>query len=344
MYFDAEQTREAVERIAGLWLPAGSCSSAPRRACAGSPRTFTSGTPTGRSTTSDRPGGPPLPSTAEAAPPPPPALASDRSWFDAIARSSTRIEELARPRVAVPLPHHPPASRRCSAMALMRQERFDEALATLDPAADDTETLLLRAALLVVSGDGAAAEATCARLLGEGRPPRRRPLRDGALPGAGRGPGGGSGTRPVRRLPRSPGSRWPTSTSGLLARRSGDLGTARRELTLALSLLASEDPSRIVLFGGGFDRDGLMGVCRGELAACGSTDVNDRVSALQQAFDAPFAAAPDSGPAEADEQLLLIDVDGLSLALAVGETGGVHPCPPITPSRAVRRPSSGWSG
>jgi len=56
---------------------------------------------------------------------------------------------------------------------------------------------------------------------------------------------------------------------GLIARRSGDRGVARRELELALSLLQREDPSRLLLFGGGFGRDALVSLCRAELAAAG---------------------------------------------------------------------------
>jgi chemotaxis protein methyltransferase CheR len=56
---------------------------------------------------------------------------------------------------------------------------------------------------------------------------------------------------------------------GRLARRAGDLETARRELGEALALLAREESSRIVLFGGGFQREALTRLCAGELRACG---------------------------------------------------------------------------
>jgi len=57
---------------------------------------------------------------------------------------------------------------------------------------------------------------------------------------------------------------------GLQARRAGDVGTARRELELALALFAREDASRILLFGGGFSRESLIQLCRAELKACRS--------------------------------------------------------------------------
>jgi chemotaxis protein methyltransferase CheR len=52
---------------------------------------------------------------------------------------------------------------------------------------------------------------------------------------------------------------------GLMARRAGDVATAERELDHALSLLAREDASRVLLFGGGFHRDALAQLCRAEL-------------------------------------------------------------------------------
>jgi chemotaxis protein methyltransferase CheR len=56
---------------------------------------------------------------------------------------------------------------------------------------------------------------------------------------------------------------------GIMAKRSGDAATAQRELGQALILLAREDASRILLFGGGFSRDTLLQLCRTELHAAG---------------------------------------------------------------------------
>jgi chemotaxis protein methyltransferase CheR len=44
---------------------------------------------------------------------------------------------------------------------------------------------------------------------------------------------------------------------------------ARRELSRALALLAAEDGSRLLLLGGGFRREALLGLCAAELRACG---------------------------------------------------------------------------
>jgi chemotaxis protein methyltransferase CheR len=56
---------------------------------------------------------------------------------------------------------------------------------------------------------------------------------------------------------------------GLIAKRSADIESARRELRRALPLLDREDASRILLFGGGFTREALIAFCRAELRSCG---------------------------------------------------------------------------
>ena len=66
-----------------------------------------------------------------------------------------------------------------------------------------------------------------------------------------------------------PAFAMPRLRLGLLARRSGDRDAARRHLGQALLLFQREDPSRILLFGGGFKRDSLIALCRAELAASG---------------------------------------------------------------------------
>lgn len=53
---------------------------------------------------------------------------------------------------------------------------------------------------------------------------------------------------------------------GRIERREGRIADARRELRQALELLAHEKEPRIALFGGGFSRDGLVALCRSELA------------------------------------------------------------------------------
>ena len=66
-----------------------------------------------------------------------------------------------------------------------------------------------------------------------------------------------------------PGFAMPHLHLGILAKRSGDHATAQHELGQALVLLASEDASRILLFGGGFSREALLQLCRTQLLAAG---------------------------------------------------------------------------
>ena len=65
------------------------------------------------------------------------------------------------------------------------------------------------------------------------------------------------------------GFAMPHLQLGRMARREGRIETARRELGQALRLLAREEASRILLFGGGFRRAALTQLCHSELQACG---------------------------------------------------------------------------
>ena len=56
---------------------------------------------------------------------------------------------------------------------------------------------------------------------------------------------------------------------GLLARRAGNPQAAKRELTHALILLKREEASRILLFGGGFNRRALIALCEAAHKECG---------------------------------------------------------------------------
>ena len=56
---------------------------------------------------------------------------------------------------------------------------------------------------------------------------------------------------------------------GLLARRGGQRDEAKRELAQALILLEGESTARLLMFGGGFNREALVTLCRSSLAECG---------------------------------------------------------------------------
>jgi chemotaxis protein methyltransferase CheR len=57
---------------------------------------------------------------------------------------------------------------------------------------------------------------------------------------------------------------------GVLRRRAQDHRMARREFDEAMILLQREDPSRLLLFGGGFSREALVALCQAELNGNGA--------------------------------------------------------------------------
>lgn len=190
-------------------------------------------------------------------------------WYDVIADSSRRVAGLtsaSAPRAA----QAPGSDERSTferALQLMEQERFDDALAALAQASssdEQTERLLLRAALLVTRGDVEAATSACQELL------KLDEMSAGAhyVMALCRDNHGDSDAAVEHdRIATYLDSEFamPHLHIGLLAKRSGDEATARRELGVALTLLASERPERVVLFGGGFSRDALMNLCRSQL-------------------------------------------------------------------------------
>lgn len=216
---------------------------------------------------------------------PPAPVSFDGSWFEAISHASHRIAALSRGVEARPAeaarafaaPAESPAaaspeSSLSPALDLMKQERFQEALrllADVDGSSVPLDALVLRAMLLVSTGELDDAEALCERIL------RTDDLHAGAhyilsLCREHRGDRDGSVEHGRTAAYLDADFAMPHLQLGRLARRAGDRATARRELVLALGLLAREDPARIVLFGGGFGREALEQICRGELSACGS--------------------------------------------------------------------------
>jgi chemotaxis protein methyltransferase CheR len=197
------------------------------------------------------------------------------NWVEAIGRAAERVRALtAQPGSASARGHAGTRDRPQldQAMALFRRERFAEALGLMqalpDEAARDPDALLLHAVLLVHRGDFDAAGSACHQLLAQ----------DGLNAGAhyvlalcreGMGDQAGAAEHDQAAAYLDPGFAMPRLHLGLLARRAGDAAAARRELEQALTLLACEDASRVLLFGGGFHRDTLLALCRAELQACG---------------------------------------------------------------------------
>jgi chemotaxis protein methyltransferase CheR len=216
-----------------------------------------------------------------------PAASGDSSWMktwvETVQNNSDRIQTLSErllPTPLIPTPRGgrgPDAGMQSAAqmplvLDLLKKERFSDALDLLGglPAASeqDTDVLLLRAALLTQSGNLSAAESVCAQLLDQDE------LNTGAhyllalcRESAGDRRGALDHYRSAVYL--DPGFAMPRLHLGLMARRDGDRDVAIRELGQALRLLVREDAARLLLFGGGFGREALIVLCRAELKSAG---------------------------------------------------------------------------
>ncbi|MGE0546297.1 MAG: CheR family methyltransferase [Kofleriaceae bacterium] len=195
------------------------------------------------------------------------------SWVETVQRAAERIHALSSPvqssaKTAQPIPRFDLRD----ALELMGQERFSEALLRLGElppaAAADRDVLLLRAVLLTHSGRLPEAEQACNELV------HLDELNAGAhyvlaLCKEGSGDRRGAIDHDQVAIYLDQGFAMPHLHLGLMARRAGELDTARRELGQALMLLQREEPSRLLMFGGGFGRDALISLCRAELIAAG---------------------------------------------------------------------------
>jgi chemotaxis protein methyltransferase CheR len=196
-------------------------------------------------------------------------LQIDGTFVDAIRGASERVAALmpgaAEPAAVPPWDAAP-------ALDLLRRERFAEALQAIQarPAAlaRDPDLLLLEAMLLTHDGKIAVADEACRTLLAVDE------LNAGAhyvLALCGEHAGALDDAAEHDRIAAylDPGFAMPRLHLGLLARRAGEREAARRELTQALFLLEREDPARLLLFGGGFNREALVGLCNLALKDCG---------------------------------------------------------------------------
>lgn len=205
----------------------------------------------------------PLAARSHATPAPAPASAPT-DWVGAIHGASERIQALTAQPAG---PDRRPRDVR-AAWELLQAERFTDALATLpgeDDGESDADHLLLRAVLLAHSGKLDDAEATCRRLvtldeLSAGAHYVMALCREHA------GDRQAAADHDEVAVYLDPSFAMPRLHLGLLARRAGELATARRELAQALLLLQREDASRLLLFGGGFQREALVQLCKAELS------------------------------------------------------------------------------
>jgi chemotaxis protein methyltransferase CheR len=203
---------------------------------------------------------------------------ADIAWVDAVRRASERIESLSRDCTARTEPAPKVAGRAPVELGflfeLLRQERFREALEALGKLPPETgrdpDIQILRAGLLTHCGDLEAAEAVCRQILSVDD------LNAGAhyLTALCREHVGDvqAAMEHDRAAIYLDGAfAMPHLHIGRIAKRQADWITARRELEHAEMLLSREDPSRILLFGGGFSREALLACSRAEFRACGGS-------------------------------------------------------------------------
>lgn len=207
------------------------------------------------------------------------APALDADWYGDIHAATQRVHTMVDgalelkpgPTLAGEAPALPPDL--AEIRELLVQERFGEALERLErlraTAGTDRDLATLHALVLTHAGRFVAARAACAELLAI----------DSASAGANYllalcsdSTGDANGATRLAQLATEldPSFAMPRVYLGLLARRTGDRAIASKELTRAIALLEREAPSRLALYGGGFSRQALLGMCRAELAAIGA--------------------------------------------------------------------------
>lgn len=206
---------------------------------------------------------------------------SPGSWFQDIGLAAERIRALtAQPDAAaldMPPPAGPHGDELARALDLLGQERFAQALDLVqglpDRVARQPDALLLHGVLLAHGGRLGEAERVCRQLLAQAACRTDAMARAGAhyvlaLCREGVGDLAGAAQCDLAAIALDPAFAMPRLHRGLLAQRTGDPAAMRHELGRALALLAHEDASRLLLFGGGFQREALLALCRAGLQTC----------------------------------------------------------------------------
>jgi chemotaxis protein methyltransferase CheR len=280
MYFTAQKCREIVQRLTRSLSPGGYLFLGHAETLRGlghgfhlchshgafyyrkkTPEELMESPETAGGTAFSRPGFDAPPSAAQ------PPFSDGAGWVADIGRSAERVRAISEARSresTVP----PSAGRALDApLDFLHREQYARALELVRSGSEqenDPERLLLESVLLAHAGKLPEAEHACRRLLAldELNGPAHYVL---ALCHA-----GGEKTELAIHHHQvaaylSPDFSMPRLQLGLILRRAGQLEAARRELLEARSLLEREDGSRLLLFGGGFNRAALLALCTAEL-------------------------------------------------------------------------------
>jgi chemotaxis protein methyltransferase CheR len=213
----------------------------------------------------------------------PPSAASPepKPWYEIIQETSERLAQVSPqptlvaadpPPVVDALRAGPDAPQTEAIVAkildLLGGERFDQALTTLralpESAQGDARVALLSAVVHCQRGDLVEAELACNRALEAGDYGGAHYVLGLCSERAGRLRAASQQYKAAAWV--DPTFAMPHLRLGLLAKRAGDLATAYHEYGYAAALLESEQRERVVLFGGGFSRWALIGLCQSELA------------------------------------------------------------------------------
>jgi chemotaxis protein methyltransferase CheR len=217
------------------------------------------------------------PASASQENPEPPA---SMDWVESIQRANDRVQALSTDRKHETSAVNGKAQRprlgpdMTPVFAMLHGDRFADALTYVrelpQEAGDDPDVLLMEAMLLAHASKTAEAEQVCQRLL------RLDELNASAhhilalcREAAGDLEGALEHDRIAAYL--DPAFAMPHLHMGLLARRAGNRDLGRRELAHALTLLKHEDSARLMLFGGGFNRQSMIELCASALKDCGGT-------------------------------------------------------------------------
>jgi chemotaxis protein methyltransferase CheR len=204
------------------------------------------------------------------------ARVEGEGWADAIDQSTRRLRALSErghrdgqppdePRQAV----RGGSFSEAETLQLVREERFQEALASLPAPGGALGVDVLRAAILTSHGDLAGSQELCTALLAL-EPASAHCHYLLGLCFEQRGALREARAHHERAAALDDGFAMPRLRVGMLARRAGARREARRALIEAQQLMPHQDERTRLLFCGGFGLEALLQLCGAELSACGA--------------------------------------------------------------------------